>query len=195
MSEVSFSEYLLIILSLVAINLFLTCVIHRVWGRKLRTKIISNGGVKISTSCGEYTLDSARNKLVYRLREQKQWSVLDMDSVVSIKACRDKSPCSLIELFITGWNIWDFAKRYRDIMHTSSICLTLVGGQSVELMKLKQIEQREWWQFQSLHDLKLSILKVLKLYQPINKVEQELIVRICYEFSACGLVIEKADAL
>lgn len=171
------------------INLLWQALLLRVWGAQFLKQAHSSSAWYFKTKEGEFRVDSTHKKFNVKAAKAHQWQSIDFDQIRQIYIFRSTDTASLIEFFLGGWNLFDLAGRYRDLLHTYSIRLWTVDGEDIPLMTLKQYQQRDWFLGQIMVRFTIAVLTRLRLYRDGEDVAYDSLYLFKEKLNGLGLTV------
>jgi hypothetical protein len=175
------------------LGLIWQAIMQRVWGNAILKELSNARALYLKTRLGEFRVDGTHKKFSFKLQKDKAWQAVDFDQVRNIHIFREVNGGALIEFLLGDWGLWDLKGRYRDVINTYRIQITLQDSRDVPIFVLRQYEQREMWLGHLFLSVGNRILKALHLYQEGEDVAQEKLAHLVDAFNAVGFAIKVRD--
>lgn len=171
------------------IGLSWQALIQRVWGGGILKQLGNERAFYLKTRQGEFRVDGTHKRLSFKPKKAASWEAVDFEQVRNIHIFTEVGGGGIIEFFLGDWGLWDLHSRYRDVVNTYRIQITLKDSRDIAIFVLRQYEQREMWLGHFFLSISLGILKALHLYRNIDEVAEEKLDFILHAFNQVGFEI------
>ncbi len=134
------------------------------------------------TDFGEFTIDRPNGSLTFATRKLRQR--IDLAQVRRLDY-RYREKEALVDELLSGWDIWDLAKRYRDVVGWFEISAVLASGKRVPLYAVGQYDPREplsGWAFR----LERAMLARLGLLTDVEDRSRSVLAQLQEAFASAG---------
>ncbi len=172
-----------------ALGLVWQAVMQRIWGGSILKEMGNERALYLKTRQGEFRVDGTHKRFSFKPKKAASWEAVDFDQVRNIHIFREVNGGALIEFLLGDWGLWDLHERYRDVINTYTIQITLKDSRDIAIFVLRQYEQREMWLGHFFLNISLGILKALHLYKDIEEEAEEKLDHIVRAFKAVGFDI------
>lgn len=172
------------------LNLVWQAIMQRVWGGSILKEMGNTRALYLKTRQGEFRVDGTHKRFSFKAKKSANWEAVDFDQVRNIHIFSEVNGGALIEFFLGDWGLWDLHGRYRDVINTYRIQITLKDSRDIAIFVLRQYEQREMWLGHFFLGISLAILRALHLYRDIEEVAEEKLDHVVAAFNAAGFAIQ-----
>lgn len=183
--------FLLILTCSYGIGLLYQALLHKIRGLKYHKEHRTSRALLFSTGEGDFRVDQVHGNFNHKSKGETSWHTIAFDDIHSIYIFQTQDNASIMEFFLSDFELWDFAGNYRDVTNIFSIRLWLKNGEEIPLMTLKQYEQRELWLGRITHAITLNILAKLGLYHAVEDVAAEKMHMLINKFRPLGLELQE----
>lgn len=173
----------------IAYGLAWQAFMQRIWGGSALKELSNERNFYLKTRQGEFRVDGTHKRFSFKPKKAKTWETVDFDQVRNIHVFSEVNGGALIEFFLGDWGLWDLHGRYRDVINTYKIQITLKDSRDIAVFVLRQYEQREMWLGHYFLQISLGILKRLNLYRNAEEVAQEKLDYLVKAFIGVGFFI------
>ncbi len=134
------------------------------------------------TNFGEFTIDGGNGNLIVKTRKgMKTVKLVDIHRL----AYRYNEKEATFSDIARGWNIWNYARKYRDVVGWFEISAVLSDGKKVPIYAIGQYEPRElwseWW-----FNLEKALLAKLGLFTDVEERSRAVLKELKGAFAAAG---------
>lgn len=164
-----------------------TVFLYRLRGGFFRMLGTTSTTSVFKTSVGDFRLDGKHGRLQMKTASQG-WAGIKFDEIRELSYERSENTSWLHE-FLTGFNIWDFAGRYRDQVITCNIDVVRTDGTSIPLYTASQLEEREFWLWGWWVHAVRCMLELVKLSTNIDERSREVYRSLQAEFQRHGVSV------
>jgi len=149
---------------------------------RFRIRDQAPGWFSFRTDFGEFTIDGRRGLLlVVTRKDKKAVSLADIRRL----QYRFRETEAVLEELLGGMDIWDFTKKYRDVIGWYEISAVLSDGKRIPIYVIGQYEPREplsgWW-----FEIQKALLAKVGLVKDVEEESRAVLQQLQAAFSAAG---------
>jgi len=167
-------------------------ILHRIYGAKLLDIKKSGDGLSFKTSLGRFRISKKHKKVMYQRNKDRSWKSLPFEDITGIHVATTTDTASILEFFFSDFNLLDFKGKYRDVLHTCEMKFSVYSDHpditlDVNLLTMKQYEQREFFLGQLFYEFDVWLMTKLGFYTEIDKVRDKTVKELIQLLSSYGL--------